>query len=194
MFPVRLKQIFSAAAILALAGCGSQSMTAAPPADPASHGVAPLPAQIAQIAVNNDDDTVTIKHVGVRLNGEQSFNSPTYGLVLGYFNGKTSHKSEIVKLTAATTVVFNNVDTVHPHTASFLGDASANGANWPPSFDGSSQPAPAGTAIGTTNFSTGPMSPGTKSKKYSSGSPGFYMFGCAFHYNSNGMRTVIIVM
>jgi len=194
MFPVRFKQVFSAAAILALAGCGSQSMTAAPPAVPASHGVAPLPAQIAQIAVNNDDDTVTIKHVGVRLSGEKSFNSPTYGLVLGYFNGKTSTKSEIVKLTAATTVVFNNVDTIHPHTASFLGNASANGANWPPSFDGSSQPAPAGTVISTTSFSTGPMSPGLKSKKYSSGPPGFFMFGCAFHYNSNGMRTVIIVM
>ena len=192
MFPVRLKQVFSAAAILALAGCGSQSMTAAPSAMPASHGVAPLPAQIAQIPVS--DDAIIIKKVGVRLTGEQSFNSPKYGLVLGYFNGKTSTKSEIVKLPAATTVVFYNVDTGHPHTASFLGDATSQSAPWPQSFNGSSQASPAGTAIGTTSFSTGAMVPGGKSKKYNSGSPGFYMFGCAFHYNSNGMRTVIIVM
>lgn len=191
MFSVRLKQVLFAAAIVALAGCSSQSMTAAPPAVPASHAVAPAPAQM----LNVSDDVATVtKHVGVRLTGEASFNSPTYGKVLGYFNGKTSTNSEVVKLPAATVVVFNNVDTIHPHTASFLGDATSQGANWPTSFNGSSQASPAGTAIGTASFSTGAMSPGTHSKKYNSGSPGFYMFGCAFHYNAFGMRTVIIVM
>jgi len=28
---------------------------------------------------------------------------------------------------------------------------------------------------------------------YETGIPGFYMFGCAYHYDSNEMRTVIIV-
>ena len=189
MFPVRLKVVFTAAAMMALAGCGSQSMSAAPPAMPASHGVAPAPAQMLDV----NDDSITVKKVGVRLTGEQSFNSPTYGLVLGYFKGKTSTLSQVVTLPASTPVVFFNVDTLHPHTASFLGDASMQGANWPSSFNGSSTPSAAGTAIGTTNWSTGAMAPGGKSKKYSTGSPGFYMIGCAFHYNSNGMRTVIIV-
>jgi len=43
------------------------------------------------------------------------------------------------------------------------------------------------------NFSTGALSSGTKSVLYNTGLPGLYMVGCAFHYNSNGMRTVIIV-
>ena len=190
MFPVRLKVVFTAAAMIALAGCGSQSTSATTPMLPASHAFAPAPAQL--LAVN--DDSITVKKVGVRLTGEQSFNSPTYGLVLGYFKGKTSTLSQIVKLPASTPVVFFNVDTLHPHTASFLGDATMQGANWPTTFNGSSTPSPAGTAIGTTNWSTGAMVPGGKSKKYTTGSPGFYMIGCAFHYDSNGMRTVIIVM
>jgi plastocyanin len=189
MFPVRLKQILSVTSLLALAGCGSQSMTSLPQSQSASHAVAPAPAQLLDV----NEDAITIKHVGVRLTGESPFNSPVYGRVIGYFNGKISTKSEVVKLPTATTVIFNNVDTLRPHTASFLGNASMNGAPWPTMFNGSSTPSPAGTKIGTTNFSTGAMSPGTKSLKYNSGSPGFYMIGCAFHYNSDGMRTVIIV-
>jgi hypothetical protein len=190
MFPVRLKVVFTAAAMIALTGCGSQSMNAAPPAMPASHAIAPAPTQLLAVS----DDVITVKKVGVRLTGEQSFNSPTYGLVLGYFKGKISTTSQVVKLPASTPVVFFNVDTLHPHTASFLGLASQGGANWPSSFTGSHIASPAGTAIGTTNWSTGSMLPGGKSKKYTTGSPGFYMIGCYFHYLTNGMRTVIIVM
>jgi plastocyanin len=190
MFSVRLKQVFSAAAMLALAGCGSQSMSAAPPALPASHAVVPAPAQILDVS----DDSITTKKVGIRLTGEKKFTSAHYGVVLGYFNGKLSINSEVVKLPAATNVVFYNVDAGHPHTASFLGNATSTNAPWPQFFNGSSQASPAGTAIGTTNWSTGALAPKAKSKIYTSGSPGFYMVGCAFHYNTNGMRTVIIVM
>jgi plastocyanin len=37
------------------------------------------------------------------------------------------------------------------------------------------------------------LNPGQKSLRYTTGLPGFYMFGCAFHYDGFGMRTVIIV-
>jgi plastocyanin len=190
MFPIRLKHIVSAAALLALAGCSGQGVSATPPSQPASHGVAPVPEQI----VNLDADTITIKHVGVRLSGENPTTNKKYGRILGYFNGKTSINSEIVKVAAATTIIFNSVDTLVPHTASFLGDATSQMAPWPAKFNGGSTQSPAGTDIGTTNFSTGPLSPGAKSLKYNSGSPGFYMFGCFYHYNLDGMRTVIIVM
>jgi len=190
MFPIRYKQFLSATALLALAGCGSQSMPAMQPAQPASHFVASAPAQISTAG----DITLTPENVGIRLNGESPKMNRHYGRVLGYFNGKTSTTSEVVKLTAATNVVFNNVDGLSPHTASFLGNATKQMAPWPPSFNGSSLQSPAGTVISTTNFSTGALSPGTKSLKYNSGSPGFFMFGCFFHYNPDGMRTVIIVM
>ncbi|HEY5095051.1 MAG TPA: hypothetical protein VII69_08055 [Candidatus Eremiobacteraceae bacterium] len=190
MFPVRIKQVLFASAVLALAGCGSQSVTSMPASHLASHAAGPSALQSIDL---HEDDATAASHVGVRITGEAAKTSPKYGRILGYFNGKTSFTSEIVQLTAATTVVFNNVDTVAPHTASFLGKATHSMAPWPSSFDGSSTQAAAGTVISTPMFSTGPLSPGTKSLKYNSGSPGFFMFGCFYHYNLDGMRTVIIV-
>ncbi len=137
----------------------------------------------------------TIAAVGVRLNGEHSVTDPHYGLILGYFNGTTSTTTQLVMLTAGEDVQFFNVDSMGtPHTVSFLGDATSTSAPWPPHFNGSSTRSPTGTAIGTHNFSTGALMPGQKSLVYSTGLPGFYMMGCAFHYDSNTMRDVFIVM
>jgi plastocyanin len=175
----------SFAALLA-AGCAGQASLPA--------AVAPVSNQAATVALHRDGgDRVLTYTVGVRLTGEAPFNSRVYGRVLGYFNGKMSTRSEVVSLPIGQNVRFLNVDTMRPHTASFLGKATNHGANFPPSFNGSANQSPAGTAIGTTNFSTGPLNPGQRSLQYTTGLPGFYMFGCAFHYDSDGMRTVIIV-
>jgi plastocyanin len=131
--------------------------------------------------------------VGIRLTGESTGSSSEYGNVLGYFKGKKSTTSEVVKLTAGDNVVFVSVEPSLPHTASFLGDASASGADWPTKFTGSSKASPAGTTLATTGFSTGTLDPGQKSAVYNAGSPGFYMFGCFYHYVPDQMRTVIIV-
>lgn len=179
---------FVLAAVL-LAGCSAHGSSASSP-------VVPGPTQqISNIGIKDDgvDLSSSAVAVGIRLTGEAPFLSPRYGQVLGYFKGKTNTTSQVVTLFAATNVRFFNVDTVRPHTLSFLGDATRRSAPWPPTFTGSSTQSPAGTAIGTTNFSTGPLNPGTKSLVYTTGAPGFYMVGCAFHYVSNGMRTVIIV-
>lgn len=135
----------------------------------------------------------SVQPVGVRLTGEAAFVDPHYGSVLGYFNGLTSTTSQVVSLTMGESVQFTNVDTMRPHTVSFLGTATATHAPWPPSFNGSASQSPAGTVISTTNFSTGPLNPGQQSLIYETGLPGFFMIGCAFHYDSNGMRSVIIV-
>ena len=179
-------------AALLLAGCGGQAAsptTALPtPVQPASDS------HVTMLGVTDDGvDTLSTLHVGIRLTGESSFMSPRYGFVLGYFKGKTSTTSEVITLATATPVRFFNVDTVLTHTLSFLGKATSQMAPWPASFDGSSTASPAGRAIGTTNFSTGPLSAGAKSLLYNTGMPGFYMVGCAFHYNLDKMRTVIIV-
>lgn len=132
--------------------------------------------------------------VGVNLSGETQTVDPTYGAVLGYFisGGTINTTSQVIHLTAAMPAVFQNFDT-QPHTASFLGDATANGASFPAHFNGSGTASPANTVISTTNFSSGTLNGGAVSAQYDSGPPGFYMFGCAFHYDSFGMRTVIIV-
>ncbi len=179
-----------ALAALLLAGCGSR---AAAPLGPVSghqlgNGV---------ITLGVHDDSVTpdlgTKAVGARLTGETGITDPRYGFVIGYFKGKTSTTSQIVTLPTATSVKFFNEDTVRPHTVSFLGNATKSSAPWPALFNGSTTKSPAGTNIGTANWSTGALSPGKASAVYNTGPPGFYMVGCGFHYNSNMMRTVIIV-
>ncbi|HXW75959.1 MAG TPA: hypothetical protein VEJ20_00965 [Candidatus Eremiobacteraceae bacterium] len=170
---------------IALCGCGSRAVA---PMTATGHDT-PM-----TVAFTDGDDTSTLQaHLGIRLNGETSITDKRYGFILGYFNGKTSTKSEVVIVPHGEDIRFFNVDTSAPHTASFLGKATSKSAPFPSSFDGSATQSPAGTAIGTTNFSTGVLSPGSKSLVYTTGAPGFYMFGCAIHYNSNMMRTVIIV-
>lgn len=129
--------------------------------------------------------------VGVHLFGESSANVPPYGFVLGYFNGITSPVSQVVHLTAGDPVVFRNVDSA-VHTGSFLGNATATAAHFPASFNGSFSASPAGTAIGMANFGTGTLNGGQTSATYFA-LPGFYMLGCAFHYDGFNMRTVIVV-
>jgi plastocyanin len=131
--------------------------------------------------------------VGVRLDPQQPLRDPRYGFVLGYFRGTTSHNSQVISVSMGKAIKFTNVDGNDPHTVSFLGNATARTADWPDQFNGSAKKSPAGTAIGTAHFSTGALNPGQTSAVYNTGLPGFYMVGCAFHYDSHKMRTVIIV-
>ena len=138
----------------------------------------------------------TMPTVELRITNESVFVSPDYGPVFGYFEHDLT-KSQVVTLTAAESVRFKNIELPASgitHTASFLGDAMKKSAPWPSSFDGSSVKSPAGTVIGTSSWSTGPLAPGKTSAIYETGAPGFYMIGCAFHYNDpTSMRTVLIV-
>ena len=178
--------VFSLAALL-LAGCGGQSAAPAP-ASPA-HQAGAISLGVGDAGV----DLTTVKQVGIRLTGESSFTDQRYGVVLGYFKGKTSTTSQVITLPMGTNVKFFSVEPFLPHTMSFLGNATSHSAPWPSTFTGSGTKSPAGTAIGTANWSTGTLTPGQHSLVYSTGLPGFYMFGCAFHYVTHGMRTVIIV-
>ena len=133
--------------------------------------------------------------IGVNLTSELPTIDPNYGQVLGYFSssGTLNLQSQVVTVPAAAAVTFENFETNGtPHTASFLGDATQNSAPWPSPFNGSSTQSPAGTVINTPMFSTGTLLGGATSLKYVTPPPGFYMFGCAYHYDSNGMRTVIV--
>ncbi len=132
-----------------------------------------------------------ITTVGIRLNGELSFNDPNYGFELGYAVG-TGTQTQTISLPIGESVQFKNLDTV-PHSAAFLGNATGTSAPWPASFNGSTSKSPAGSAIGTTGWATGSLNPGKSSPIYETGLPGFYMIGCQYHYNTNEMRTVVVV-
>jgi plastocyanin len=172
-----------------LAGCGAHSM-ATPPATPE---MAPVQVPFAGDDAVGDVSPDLTATIGVRLTGENPFQSTHYGRVIGYFKGRTNRNSQVVMVSPNINISFVNVDSSLPHTASFLGKATQTHAPWPATFNGSSTASKAGTAIGTSRFSTGTINPGGHSLLYKSGVPGFYMIGCAFHYDSNGMRTVIIV-
>jgi plastocyanin len=128
------------------------------------------------------------------LTGESAVTTASDGTVLGFFNGKkpdTPNGSGVVNLTAAGTVQFYNVDD-QPHTATFLG---AYSGSYPATFTNPNPTtsSPAGTVISTPNFSAGNINAGAVSAVYKTGGPGMFIFGCFYHYISNGMRTVVIV-
>lgn len=129
--------------------------------------------------------------------GESPTINPTYGMILGYFNGKTLNTTtQVITLAANTSVAFVNLDSV-THTASFLGNAMPTPATWPATFasansNGTTASA-AGTAINTVNFSTGNLSMGATSATYNSGPPGVYMIGCFYHYDTYGLRDIVVV-
>jgi virginiamycin B lyase len=133
-----------------------------------------------------------ITTIGIRLNGELSFTDPNYGFELGYAVGTASTQTQTISLGMGESVQFKNVDSEH-HSAAFLGDATANSAQWPGAFNGSTTQSPAGTAIGTAGWATGSLNPKATSPIYETGLPGFYMIGCQYHYNTNEMRTVVVV-
>ncbi len=129
--------------------------------------------------------------IGIRLNGELSFDDSNYGVELGYAIGSTT-QTQTISVSAGGFVLFHNYDSI-PHTASFLGDAAMNSAPWPKSFSGGKTASPAGTAVGKSAFSTGTIGAGSDSRYYETGAPGFYMIGDGYDYNADKMRTVIVV-
>jgi plastocyanin len=179
-----------------LAGCaGGASPAGTAPAStlPAAAGAAPMTIGFNDRGGFVDAKKSTLFTVGVRLVNEKPITDPTYGRIFGYFKGTKAKKSSVVTIPVGDTVVFDNVDTLEHHTADFLGDASAKGAKWPTDFNGSGTQSPAGTDISTAQFSTGTLETGQSSPVYTANVPGFYMFGCQYHYTSVGHRTIIIV-
>jgi hypothetical protein len=108
----------------------------------------------------------------------------TYTSVLG-FSLDDAH-SQVIKIPVNSNVVFAAM-TGGPHTADLLG------SSFPATDTNPATASPAGTDISSMNFSTGPLNTGSSSAVYHAGVTGIYFFGCHFHYNSNGMRTVLIV-
>jgi plastocyanin len=118
---------------------------------------------------------------------------PTYGMVKGFLNGTAPLQSAIIHVTHGATIHFQDVENGIQHTAADLGTWKGS---FPPNYNGppiSATPSPAGTDISATGFTTGSLNGGGSSAMYTANIPGIYVFGCAYHYDGLGMRTVIIV-
>ena len=133
--------------------------------------------------------------VGLLLTGENNVSVAPYGNVKGFFpgtNGSPPNGSNVVNLTAMQNVTFTNTEASggFPHTASFI---QTWGGSFPASPTIPSSASATGTSISSSGFSSGNLNPGQTSAVYSTGAPGMFIFGCAYHYVSNNMRTVVIV-
>jgi plastocyanin len=175
----------------ATAGAPTPTPTAGvptPTATPTATGATPTPTPAAT-ATPTAAPTATptaqpqIIHVGF---GHAATTDPTFGVVRYY--SPTSGAAAIVTVVHGSQVVFLNDDTGTPHTGSGLGTSA-----FPTSFDNSSGTTQSGTTIDSSlTWSTGTLLEGNMSQVFTVGAPGDYYFGCAYHYNSNGMRDVLV--
>jgi|SRR5215469_3313180 len=130
--------------------------------------------------------------IGVNLTSQAACTDPTYLAVTGYFGGSKITSSQVISITASSSnnVQWTNLD-VQPHTAANLGAWAGAYPTSEPNAAATSSPQ--GMDISTPGFTTGNINNGSSSLMYKADVPGMYIFGCAYHYISNNMRTVIIV-
>lgn len=130
--------------------------------------------------------------VGVNLTSAAACNDNVYQTVVAFFGGSTVVQSQVVSITHSSTnnIEFMNLDN-QPHTASELGSWTGSYPSNPPPIPAT--PSPMGMDISVAGFTSGNLNGGQTSLNYVANVPGFYVFGCAYHYLSNNMRTVIIV-
>lgn len=177
-----------AQALIALAALATSALAACA-------GGTPFPT--AAVAVHNCLVTLSpasTETIGVNLTNpvQGACTDPTYQAVKGYFVGSTITSSAVIGVTASSTDViqFMNLD-FQPHTANELGAWS--GAYPQVTPNPNKTPSPANTDISSPKFTTGTINPGATSLSYTADVPGVYVLGCAFHYNTDNMRTIIIV-
>jgi plastocyanin len=157
-----------------------------PTASPTATGATPTPtATPAPTATPTATPTAQpqVIHVGFT---HAATTDPTFGVVRYY--SPTTGAAAIVTVVHGSHVVFLNDDTGTSHTGSGLGSSG-----FPTSFDNTSGFTQSGTTIDSSlTWSTGTLTMGSMSQVFTVGAPGDYYFGCAFHYNSSGMRDVLV--
>lgn len=117
-------------------------------------------------------------------------NDSTFGVIRGISD--TNSASNIIKVATGQNIQFSNVDGIYTHQIDFLGTWSGS---FPAADNSVAGQSTAGTDIGTTNFSTGALGPGSSSPIYKTpASPGMFVFGDRNYYSSSNVRTVVIAM
>lgn len=167
-------------------GSPTPSPTASPSSSPTSSpsgSPAPTP---------TPSPTPLIVHIGFQF-GE--FTDPVYGPV-NFYSPFSSGTAQVVKVASGSPVQFENDDQFSTtHTASGLG------TSFPKQFDNKSGQTQAGSILdGSLTWSTGALTPGSRSQVLTVGPPGTYYFGCFFHYsvpptkNNGSMGDVLVSM
>ena len=136
----------------------------------------------------------SVETIGVNLTNpvQNACTDPKYLAVKGYFTGSTVTASQVISVTASSTddIQWMNLD-IQPHTAADLGGWTGAYPTAAPNAAATSSPV--GMDISTPGFTAGNINAGSLSRKYKADVPGVYIFGCAYHYLSDNLRTIIIV-
>jgi hypothetical protein len=201
----------AAAAIVGTAGCHNSAAIPTPTTTPSAFpSVSPTP-------VGSPTPTPNLA-VSLAYANVQASIDPTYGEVDGYglmatvpvptaSPSSTPAPSGVITVHCNKTITFYNYDNA-PHTASLLGTVNpVTPMNWPPTFsnaNGASAASVNGTAITSSQFSTGNLTPlsgfPTTSNQYTTGAvTGSFYFGDFYDYlptnpSAAHMRTVITVV
>ena len=115
-------------------------------------------------------------------------NDPAWGPVGGYTQNQTS---QVLAFPPGAKIAIKNLSATTPHTLNVLALANGPPPQWPksPSLSFS----PSGNGILGVGYASGVLNP-SSSVMVTLSKVGTYLIGCAFHYVSNNMRTVIEVV
>lgn len=167
----------TASALTACSGGGSNSAATTPPAIAPS---TPAPT-LAPTLVPQSQQVVSVALPTTAI-GQQT--DPVFGLIGGYTQRTYS---QILGFAPGMQIMIRNADSLRPHT---LGDLKTT-----------SFPANDGGVLSTTATASSTFSSGWQSGNLTSGQlvgpitlmAGTYYIGCAYHYESNHMRDVLVV-
>lgn len=180
--PIRPTLAFAMLAAASFAACNGGS-SGSTPAQPGPPGVGPTPAPTAAPTAAPTTSTQQVVTVALPTSAMGSVVDPTFGLVGGYTQQTFS---QVLGFVPGQQIMIRNGQTTTPHTFNV--------------FTQSSFP-PAGTPISTASsndlsidpgFASGNINPSALVGPFVLGAGTFYV-GCAYHYSSNTMRTVLVV-
>jgi hypothetical protein len=183
--PLVLSAALVAASIAACGGGGSTNLPVAPaPGAPLPTGApvttpAPSGAPVASPTPSTAPATQQVVTLAEPITAIGSLVDPTFGLI-GGFTQQT--RSQVLGFAPGSQIMIRNGQATTPHTFSVI-----PGFTGPPtSFT------PAGGSTIATGFTTGTVNGAALIGPFTL-TAGTFFIGCAFHYTSENMRTVLVV-
>jgi hypothetical protein len=205
--PLVLSAVLVAASIAACGGGGSTNLPVAPrPGAPAPSGApvstptpsgapvstptpsgapvstpTPSGAPVSTPTPTASPLTVQVVAMAEPITAIGSIVDPTFGLVGGYTQQSTS---QVLGFAPGSQIMIRNGQTATPHTFSVISTTGFTGAP-------TSLTAAGGSTI-ATGFTTGTVNGGALIGPFTL-TAGTFFIGCAYHYTSENMRTVLVV-
>lgn len=182
--PLVLSAALVAASIAACGGGGSTNLPVAP--IPGASGVpvtTPVPsgAPVASPTPSTGPSTQQVVTMAEPITAIGSLVDPTFGLIGGYTQ---QTRSQVLGFAPGSQIMIRNGQANTPHTFSVISTTGFTGA--PTSFTASG-----GSTI-ATGFTTGTVNGAALIGPFTL-TAGTFFIGCAFHYTSENMRTVLVV-